>query len=112
MNYAQRIAAELDIRAEQAAATIALFDAGNTLPFIARYRKEQTGMLDEQQLRRLKKLLERKRLACRTSTSPLPVSPRKTSTRSWKLSQLSLTWLTLRSAPSRTLACRSRLLPA
>ena len=61
MSYARRIAAELDIRSEQAAATIALFDEGNTLPFIARYRKEQTGMLDEQQLRRLKKLLDRLR---------------------------------------------------
>jgi len=58
MNYAKRIAAELGIRPEQATATIALFDAGNTLPFIARYRKEQTGMLDEQQLRRLKNLLD------------------------------------------------------
>ncbi len=61
MTYAQRIAAELDIRPQQAAATIALFDEGNTLPFIARYRKEQTGMLDEQQLRQLKKLLDRLR---------------------------------------------------
>lgn len=58
MNYAQRIAAQLEIRPQQAAATIALFDAGNTLPFIARYRKEQTGMLDEEQLRQLKKLLD------------------------------------------------------
>jgi uncharacterized protein len=61
MNYAQRIAAELDIRPQQAEATIALFDEGNTLPFIARYRKEQTGMLDEQHLRRLKSLLDRLR---------------------------------------------------
>jgi uncharacterized protein len=58
MDYAKRIAAELGIRPEQAAATIVLFDEGNTLPFIARYRKEQTGMLDEQQLRQLKKLLD------------------------------------------------------
>jgi len=58
MNYANRIADELGIRPQQAAATIALFDEGNTLPFIARYRKEQTGMLDEEQLRQLKKLLD------------------------------------------------------
>ncbi|MGD2166081.1 MAG: Tex family protein [Anaerolineae bacterium] len=58
MNYAQRIADELGIQRRQAAATIDLFDAGNTLPFIARYRKEQTGSLDEEQLRRLKKLLD------------------------------------------------------
>jgi uncharacterized protein len=61
MTYARRIAAELDIRPAQAAATIALFDEGNTLPFIARYRKEQTGMLDEQQLRQLKRLLDQMR---------------------------------------------------
>jgi uncharacterized protein len=61
MDYAARIASELDIRPQQTAATIALFDEGNTLPFIARYRKEQTGMLDEQQLRQLKKLLDRLR---------------------------------------------------
>jgi uncharacterized protein len=58
MDFAARIAAKLDIRPRQAAAAIALFDAGNTLPFIARYRKEQTGMLDEQQLRQLKRLLD------------------------------------------------------
>jgi uncharacterized protein len=40
---------------------IALFDAGNTLPFIARYRKEQTGGLDEEQLRRVRSLLDRLR---------------------------------------------------
>ena len=58
MNYAKRIAADLGIRPQQAAATIELFDEGNTLPFIARYRKERTGMLDEEQLRKLKKLLD------------------------------------------------------
>src|SRR5688572_26799671 len=47
------IAALLGIRAEQAAATIALLDDGNTLPFIARYRKEATGGLDEEQIRQL-----------------------------------------------------------
>lgn len=58
MNYARRIAADLNIREQQAAAAIALFDEGNTLPFIARYRKERTGRLDEQQLRQLKKRLD------------------------------------------------------
>ncbi len=61
MDYAQRIASELHLEPNQVADTIALFDDGNTLPFIARYRKEQTGMLDEEQLRRLKKLLDRLR---------------------------------------------------
>jgi protein Tex len=48
---AQRIAAELAIAPRQAAAALALFDEGATLPFIARYRKEATGGLDEVQLR-------------------------------------------------------------
>jgi uncharacterized protein len=50
---ARKLAGQLAIRPEQAAATIALLDAGNTLPFIARYRKEATGGLDEEQIQRL-----------------------------------------------------------
>ncbi|MEA3377793.1 MAG: Tex-like N-terminal domain-containing protein, partial [Chloroflexota bacterium] len=61
MNYPKRIAAELNVAERQAAAAIELFDEGNTLPFIARYRKERTGGLDEEQLRRLKSLLDRLR---------------------------------------------------
>ena len=60
-DYAHRIAAQLNLRAEQAAATIALLDAGNTLPFIARYRKEVTEGLDEEQLRQLCALLSKLR---------------------------------------------------
>ncbi len=41
------IAAELSIPSQQVAATAALLDEGGTIPFIARYRKEQTGSLDE-----------------------------------------------------------------
>ena len=52
-----RIAAELNIRAEQAIAAIALLDEGATVPFIARYRKEVTGSLDDTQLRRLEERL-------------------------------------------------------
>lgn len=46
-----KIAEELSLTERQVAATLALFDEGNTLPFIARYRKEATGGLDEVQLR-------------------------------------------------------------
>jgi len=60
-DYPHRIAAQLNLRAEQAAATIALLDAGNTLPFIARYRKEVTEGLDEDQLRQLSALLSKLR---------------------------------------------------
>ncbi|MBM3460533.1 MAG: RNA-binding transcriptional accessory protein [Armatimonadetes bacterium] len=48
-----RIARELNVRPQQVAATADLLDAGNTLPFIARYRKEATGGLDEEQLRKV-----------------------------------------------------------
>ena len=56
-NYTQRITTQLNLRPEQVTATIELFDEGNTLPFIARYRKEMTGGLDEEQLRQLSTLL-------------------------------------------------------
>ena len=45
------IARELDLSPKQVGSALELFDAGNTLPFIARYRKEATGGLDEVQLR-------------------------------------------------------------
>lgn len=48
---AQRIAAELSLQARQVAAALELFDEGATVPFVARYRKEVTGGLDEVQLR-------------------------------------------------------------
>lgn len=51
MNHAQLISAELNLKPSQVQATISLLDEGNTLPFIARYRKEKTGELDEKQLR-------------------------------------------------------------
>ncbi|MGB2079429.1 MAG: Tex family protein [Vibrio sp.] len=47
------IAAELNVRVEQVSATVALIDEGSTIPFIARYRKEVTGGLDDTQLRTL-----------------------------------------------------------
>ena len=48
-----RIAEELGVRAQQVAAAIALLDSGATVPFVARYRKEATGALDDAQLRTL-----------------------------------------------------------
>lgn len=61
MSLAAQIAHQLNIRTEQAAAAIALLDDGSTLPFIARYRKESTGELDEDQLRQLEEHLRRLR---------------------------------------------------
>lgn len=53
----QRLAVELAARHEQVAAAIALLDEGATVPFIARYRKEATGGLDDTQLRLLEERL-------------------------------------------------------
>ncbi|HJV07879.1 MAG TPA: Tex family protein, partial [Chromobacteriaceae bacterium] len=52
-SIASRLAAELNVREAQVAATIDLIDGGATVPFIARYRKEVTGGLDDTQLRTL-----------------------------------------------------------
>src|SRR5215210_6693974 len=46
-----KVAQELSLSPRHVASTLSLFDEGNTLPFIARYRKEVTGGLDEMQLR-------------------------------------------------------------
>ena len=51
------IACELGVSESQVAATVALLDEGNTVPFIARYRKEITGGLDDSQLRQLEERL-------------------------------------------------------
>ncbi|MDH6680082.1 uncharacterized protein M2284_004307 [Rhodococcus sp. LBL1] len=53
----QRIADELDVREGQVAAAVDLLDGGATVPFIARYRKEVTGALDDAQLRQLEERL-------------------------------------------------------
>ncbi|MGI2797706.1 Tex family protein [Photobacterium damselae] len=49
----QLIASELNVRLEQINAAVSLLDDGNTVPFVARYRKEVTGGLDDTQLRNL-----------------------------------------------------------
>ncbi|GAA6167428.1 Tex family protein [Sessilibacter corallicola] len=49
----EKISLELGVKNEQIAATVALLDEGATVPFIARYRKEVTGALDDNQLRAL-----------------------------------------------------------
>lgn len=57
MNIEQIIADELKIKKEQAKATIELIDEGCTIPFIARYRKEKTGALNDEVLRLLEQRL-------------------------------------------------------
>lgn len=53
MDIVKQLADELSIRTRQVEQTIALLDEGNTIPFIARYRKEATGELDEVVIRSL-----------------------------------------------------------
>lgn len=53
MDILKQIKEELNIRLEQVEAAVKLIDEGNTIPFIARYRKEATGSLDDEQLRNL-----------------------------------------------------------
>jgi protein Tex len=57
-DYIQMIAAELNLKMNQVRAAIRLIDEGNTVPFIARYRKEMTGELDENQLRSISSAYE------------------------------------------------------
>ena len=53
MDIILKISQELMCRQEQVAAAVKLIDEGNTIPFIARYRKEATGSLNDEQLRTL-----------------------------------------------------------
>ncbi|GJG88268.1 RNA-binding transcriptional accessory protein [Gemmatimonadetes bacterium T265] len=56
--HVQQVATELALAPRQVAAALMLFDEGNTLPFVARYRKEATGGLDEVQLRDVRERAE------------------------------------------------------
>ena len=58
MDFVNRLATEFKLRPQQVQAAVELLDAGNTIPFIARYRKEATGSLDDQVLRELAERLE------------------------------------------------------
>ena len=49
------ISEELNVRVHQIEAVLSLLEEGNTVPFIARYRKEKTGALDEDQIRTIDK---------------------------------------------------------
>ena len=58
MNILEQLKNELGIRMEQAEAAVKLIDEGNTIPFIARYRKEVTGALNDEVLRNLHERLQ------------------------------------------------------
>ena len=57
-----RIAQDLQIRRVQVESVVQLLDEGNTVPFITRYRKDQTGGLDEEQIRLVQSTVLRLRL--------------------------------------------------
>jgi len=57
VNMIETLAKELNLTVEQTERTVALIDEGNTIPFIARYRKEVTGSLDDTVLRKLEERL-------------------------------------------------------
>jgi uncharacterized protein len=59
LSIERTIANELDIKSWQAQAAISLINEDNTIPFIARYRKEATGGLDDDTLRQLLRLRNR-----------------------------------------------------
>ena len=58
MTINEQIASELGLRMEQVENTVKLIDEGNTIPFIARYRKEQHGSLNDEVLRNLDERLK------------------------------------------------------
>ena len=58
MDFIHILASEFNLRPRQVQAVVDLLDAGNTIPFIARYRKEVTGSLDDQLLRELEERLQ------------------------------------------------------
>ena len=57
-NIINDISNELNIKTEQAKTVLKLLEEGNTIPFIARYRKEATGALDEEQIRKINEVYE------------------------------------------------------
>mgnify|MGYP002039461585 CR=1 FL=1 len=57
LRIAQRIADEIGCKAGQVNSAVQMLDEGSTVPFIARYRKEATGGLDDTQLRKLEERL-------------------------------------------------------
>lgn len=82
MNITEKLAAEFQLRQEQIENTIALLDDGKTIPFIARYRKERTGSLDDQVLRAidtrlqyLRKLEQRKMEICTAIAAQNKLTP-------------------------------------
>ena len=97
MNFAHLISPAVGISEKQVAATIALLDEKATIPFIARYRKEKTGSLDEVQIgaiqseySRLQDLAERKKTILTTieEQAKLTYELRKRIYNCWNINEL------------------------
>ena len=58
MDIIQKLTEELEVMKWQVDAAVKLIDEGNTIPFISRYRKEVTGALNDEQLRKLDERLK------------------------------------------------------
>jgi len=71
MTHAEQIAFQLNVKPSQVTAVINLLDDGNTVPFIARYRKEMTGSLDDEQIRIIADELVRRRVVDERRTAIL-----------------------------------------
>jgi len=61
LNIVDHIAKNTSLPLQNVASVVELLDAGNTIPFIARYRKEKTGAMDDQSIRKVAEMLERVR---------------------------------------------------
>ena len=57
-NIINEISTELSVKSTQIESVLKLLSEGNTIPFIARYRKEATGALDEEQIRKINEYYE------------------------------------------------------
>jgi uncharacterized protein len=80
-----QVAQQLSLSRAQVAAVIDLLDSGNTVPFITRYRKDQTGGLDEEQIRaiqervvKLRQLADRKQTILRSIEAQGKATPKLT----------------------------------
>ncbi len=85
-----QVAESLALSLDSVAAVVDLLDSGNTIPFITRYRKDQTGGMDEEQIREIQeRVLKVRQLADRKQTilrrSKHKVKPRPSWSRSSKL---------------------------
>ena len=57
-NIINEVSNDMDIKSTQVESVLKLLSEGNTIPFIARYRKEATGALDEEQIRKINEYYE------------------------------------------------------